>query len=488
VFYRHYCVCLYLTDDANLQPGDSLLLVSAKNKALYNNVAWEFDVRYPQRFTFEVKQREAEDGTLTVVAFVTSAEYGGQGSTGYDDEDDDPGSSTDDGEFNLEEEKVDATPLRAYCDDTERYIGSCLSAWRMSITNPNTAKMKLFTSEFNMLVPENEMKMDATEPSRNSFSYGNADQMIKIAQENNMYVRGHTLCWHSQVPSWISKDGYANDKGWSREELLSILKNHIENVAGHFKGQINEWDVCNEVLDDNQQTVWSNPNGYDLRQSIWQTVIGEDYLDSAFVWTHRVDPDAKLFLNDYGVEGQGWGKSEALVNLAKRLRNSGIPIDGIGLQGHMEASLDYYNAIEKNVACCGELGFLCHITELDLGVDNATTYNLEVQGLAYYKLARIAMKYGNCQSLMIWGLSDDMTWREGKNPLLFTSNLEKKPAYWGIHAALRQAAGAEINAIEQIGVEEEISPAPVFDLTGRRVEKLESGKMYISKGKILLVQ
>jgi len=256
-------------------------------------------------------------------------------------------------------------------------------------------------------------------------------------------------------------------------------------VVGHWKGQIMEWDVCNEVLDDNQQKIWSNPNSYDLRQSIWATVIGEDYLDSAFVWTHRVDPDAKLFLNDYGVEGKGWGKSEALVNLANRLRNSGVPIDGIGLQGHMEASMNYFDAIEQNIARCSEQGLLCHITELDLGIDSYNASNLEMQGTAYYRLARMAMKYSNCSSLMIWGLTDDMTWRTGKYPLLFDSNRSKKAAYWGVHAALRQAAGVELD-IE--AVEESSSDDTVFDLCGQRVYQLLPGQMYISQGRKFIVK
>lgn len=474
---------IYLPIDVNLEVGDSFTLIEANSKSLYNNIDWAFDVRYPQRYTWEVKQ-EQMDGKLKVVATVVSLDYDGQGNLGYDDPDDGGGISSDDGSFDIVAERKDPTPLRSFVDGQNRYVGTCLCTWKMNISTSD-AKTQLFGKEFNMVVPENEMKMDATEPAQNSFSFSGGDAIVNIAKTYGAVVRGHTLCWHSQVPTWISSDGYKNDKNWTRQQLLDILKNHIENVVGHWKGQIMEWDVCNEVLDDNQLKIWSNPSSYDLRQSIWATVIGEDYLDSAFVWTHRVDPDAKLFLNDYGVEGKGWGKSEALVNLANRLRNSGVPIDGIGLQGHMEASMNYFDAIEQNIARCSEQGLLCHITELDLGIDSYNASNLEMQGTAYYRLARMAMKYSNCSSLMIWGLTDDMTWRTGKYPLLFDSNRSKKDAYWGVHAALRQAAGVELD-IE--AVEESSSDDTVFDLCGQRVYQLLPGQMYISQGRKFIVK
>ena len=115
--------------------------------------------------------------------------------------------------------------------------------------------------------------------------------------------------WHQQQPQWVSSDGKKNDKNWTRNEALDILKSHITNVLTHFKGNVAEWDVVNECLSDDQTTVRSNPEGYDLRENVWMRAIGEDYIDSAFVYAHRADPNALLYLNDYDVELQGKAKS-----------------------------------------------------------------------------------------------------------------------------------------------------------------------------------
>lgn len=485
-----------LTDDAQLQVGDEFVLVDAQSRELYNDVEWQFDVRYPEQYTWTVEQQLTADGGLRVVARVTSLDYSGQGEQGYDDAEDEPSTSTDDGTFDLSLEQLDATPLRAYTDGRGMLIGTCVPVWSIDVDDDTEPRSQLIAEQFDMVVCENEMKFDAVEPEQGNFSYYHGDRLVNFAERHGMYVRGHTLAWHSQVPSWLTADGTKNTRNLSRQQLLDILKNHIVNVVGHWKGKVKEWDVANEVLDDNQSTIYSNPQGYDLRPSVWATGIGEDFLDSAFVWTHQTDPDAILILNDYGVEGKGWGKSEALYNLANRLRQSGIPIHGVGLQGHMEANLSYISSIEDNIARYQQEGFLCRITELDLGIDSNTQSVLEGQAQSFYQLTRIAMRYDSCCSLMIWGLSDDLTWRTGKRPLLYDAELNAKPAYWGVHAALRQAAGKEIaSGIEEVSDDTDLydfttNLGVTTDLMGRHVtaDQMRPGHLYIVGGRKVIVR
>lgn len=480
-----------LAEGAQLQVGDAFTLLEAKGKENYNDVEWAFDVRYPEAYTWSVEQQATAEG-FRVVARVTSLTYSGQGDLGYDDAEDEPTTSTDDGQFDLSLEQKDPTPLRTFADARDLLVGTCVPVWTIDVDNDQEPRARLIAEQYNMVVCENEMKFDATEPTQGTFSYYHGDRLVRFAERHNMYIRGHALAWHQQVPSWLTADGNKNTRGLSRQQLLDILKNHIVNVVGHWKGKICEWDVANEVLDDNQTTIYSNPNGYDLRPSVWATGIGEDFLDSAFVWAHQTDPDAILILNDYGVEGKGWGKSEALYNLAKRLRDSGIPIHGVGLQSHMDANLQYISSIDDNIARYEQEGFLCHITELDLGIDANTQPVLEQQGQSYYQLARIAMQHANCRSLMIWGLSDDLTWRGGKRPLLYDANLQPKPAYWGVHAALRQAAGKEIAGIEAVEADPiettTLVPAVTLDLLGRPVQDLVPGQLYIRQGRKLIIR
>lgn len=434
-------IVLSLADNTSLAKGDEIVLLSAAGKETRDGKDWNFDIIYPKAYTWKVEQRISDDGSLKVVAIVTDEKYSGQGDDTIDDGDEDkPQEET---KLDIEKEKTDDTPLRTYAEKINKYIGTCVPVWYLNVDNDNDKETKLIADQFNMVVCENEMKFAYTEPQQGKFDYYHGDRLVNFAERHNMRIRGHALVWHSQVAEWLSSDGIKNNKNWTREQLLGIMKTHIENVVGHWKGKIHEWDVCNEVLDDDQGVVWTNPEGYNLRQSVW-TVIGEDFLDSAFVWAHRADPNAVLILNDYGVEFKGDAKSEALFNLAKRLKARNVPIDGVGLQSHLGVYCVDAARLEANIRRYNAIGLKCVITELDLGMNDTEEWTLNQQAQDYYNIAQIAMKYDNCNELMIWGLNDSRTWRTGSHPLLYDENNVVKPAYYGVHAAIRQASGSEI--------------------------------------------
>lgn len=433
----------------DVKVGDEFTILTAKTKADFQNTDWQFRVILPVQHTWMVEERSDSNG-YSIILRVTSLdddpanahndddETGGGGTTGGDD--DDTTIYGNDGDYHY---------LRYYADQVGKKIGVAVSTWYQDLNNANDASTKAIKNNFNMIVAENEMKWENTEPSRNSFSFGGGDQIVQLASYNAMTVRGHTLAWHSQCPEWLSVDGKKNDKNWTRDELLSILKNHILNVVGHFRLKVSEWDVVNECLDDDQSILRTNPNGYKLRsESIWTKVIGEDFIDSAFVWAHQADKHARLYLNDYDVEFKGKAKTQALYNLAKRLKDSGIPIDGVGLQCHLDVGNVDSTALNDNIVQLAEAGLNCVLTEVDLGTKAASTDNLQRQARNYHAITNIVLNNSNCRGMVIWGLVDNNSWRTGSNPLLFSSGVVRKPAYFAVRAAMRNFVATDILGIQ----------------------------------------
>ena len=443
---------------------------------------WHFDVR-ANKYTWVVEERQENDHVVFVVRLESYADMEIADDPDEDDDADDPiytmGTLYDDG---IDDAK-DKNPLKFYADKNEKYIGVALATYKGLSSDRETA-----AKQFNMMVCENEMKFDALEPTQNSFSFGGADQLVTLAQQNDMTIRGHCLVWHNQLPIWLSSDGKKNDKGWTREEALEIMKNHITKVMQHYKGKVREWDVVNECLDDDQTTVRSNPTSYDLRkQSVWQLAIGDDYIDSAFVYAHRADPDAELYLNDYGVELQGKAKSLAFYNLAVRLKEKDIPIHGVGLQCHFSVGEVDGVKLNRTIKKFAEAGLKCIITELDMGIPSTSTANLEEQARNYRMITDIVLNNDNCPSMVIWGIKDNDSWRTSSNPLLYDSGMGKKKAWYSVRSALRhRTLAAGIGAVRRDGI---ATHSTVYTLDGRRVsaESLQPG-LYIQNGKKIVIK
>ena len=463
---------------ANLPIGTEYRVLTANGKS----GDWHFDVR-ANKYTWVVEERQENDHVVFVVRLESYADMEIIDDPDDDDDANDPiytmGAFYDDGI----DDATDNNTLRYYADKTEKSIGIALSTYK-----GYDSERKEAAKQFSMMVCENEMKMETLQPSQGSFSYGSADNLVSLAQQNDMAIRGHCLVWHSQVAGWVSSDGKKNDKEWTREQALEIMKNHITKVMTHFKGKVREWDVVNECLDDDQSTVRSNPNSYDLRQqSVWQRAIGDDYIDSAFVYAHRADPDAILYLNDYGVELQGKAKSLAFYNLAVSLKEKGIPIHGVGLQCHFSIGEVDGVKLNRTIKRFAEAGLLCIITELDMGIPSTTAANKEEQARIYRMITDIVLNNDNCPSMVIWGTKDNDSWRSGSNPLLYDSGMGKKPAWYAVRSALRHRTLASgIGAVHCDGF---ATYSEVYTLDGRRVSatSLKPG-LYIKEGKKFVVK
>jgi len=215
----------------------------------------------------------------------------------------------------------------------------------------------LISREFNCATAENVMKWEVVEPENNRFEFKQADEFVDFCRQRGLTVIGHNLCWHSQLPSWVSKPDAGVEK-LDREVLLARLKNHITTVAAHFKGKVHGWDVVNEAITDRTG---------EYRPSVFFRLIGQEYLALAFKWAHEADPDAELYYNDYNLDADDAKRAKA-IELVKYLREQGARIDGIGLQGHYNLTTPTAKKIEETIRMFADLGLKVMITELDVQV------------------------------------------------------------------------------------------------------------------------
>ena len=286
----------------------------------------------------------------------------------------------------------------------------------------------LLAHHFNSLTAGNEMKPDALQPWAGTFRFDDADRMIAFAQEQGMKVRGHTLVWHSQTPQWFFRDGnnqliYEKEtiSEEDRQAVIQRLERHIEVVLEHFGDNVYAWDVVNEAVSDGAGTIFR-------MDSPWYRILGEDYIKIAFRKAHEVNPQAKLFYNDYNIDAPY--KRGRTLELLKQLLAEGVPIHGVGIQGHWSVNDTRISDIEQSIRMYAELGLEIQITEMDVGMEGFTE---EEQAERYRELFQLFKKYSDViTSVTLWGTTDDTSWRRDESPLLFDANQEPKPAYWAL--------------------------------------------------------
>jgi len=326
---------------------------------------------------------------------------------------------------------------------------------------------QLLTRHFNSVTPGNALKWDATQPSEGTFTFTEADALVGYARDNGMQVRGHTLVWHNQTPAWVFQDAAGNPltpTPENRELLLSRLENHIRTVVGRYADDIYAWDVVNEVIDESQ------PDG--MRRSVWYEITGLDYIRTAFRVAHEVDPDALLFINDYNTNVPA--KRQALYNLVAQLRAEGIPIHGVGHQMHINIDWPSVTEIEQTIELFEGLGVDQQITEMDMSIytDSTSSYDsippelLIRQGERYRDIFEVYRAHSDAiSSVTLWGLADDDTWLSTfpitrlDAPLLFDTQLQAKPAYWGIVDPDRITASPSTSVSVSASASASVSPS-----------------------------
>ena len=227
------------------------------------------------------------------------------------------------------------------------------------LADPASPAATLILREFNAITPENAMKMGPLHPrpgnGPESYDFTAADAIVGFAAKHGLKMIGHTLCWHSQMPRWMSEPEPGQTE-LTKDILKTRLRDHIMTVAGRYKGRIHGWDVVNEAIED---------GAGDYRQSVFYRVIGKEYLALAFKWAAEADPGAELYYNDYNLDANDRKRATAL-ELVAYLRAQGCRIDGVGLQGHYNLTTPTVAKIDETIRLFAALGVKVHITELDV--------------------------------------------------------------------------------------------------------------------------
>jgi endo-1,4-beta-xylanase len=330
------------------------------------------------------------------------------------------------------------------------HIGTAIST--STLMKNDKRMLALIAREFNAITPENCMKWEPIKPNNKEWNWAAADKYVAFGEKHKMYIVGHNLVWHSQVP----KEVFQNEPGGviSKEALTAKMQEHISTLAGRYKGRIHAWDVVNEAVDDDGS--W--------RKSPWYNIMGEDFIAKAFTMAHEVDPKAHLMYNDYNTESPI--KRNFIVGMIKNFKKQGVPIHGVGMQEHLSIDGPSVDEIEKTLIALADAGVRAHITELDVDVlpsvwnlptaEVSTRFEYKperdpyIHGLPKDMEEKLAKRYEDIfkiylkhrdkiERITLWGTADNETWlndfpiRGRTNyPLLFDRNLEPKPAYFRV--------------------------------------------------------
>ncbi|MCL2357674.1 MAG: endo-1,4-beta-xylanase [Defluviitaleaceae bacterium] len=297
-------------------------------------------------------------------------------------------------------------------------------------------RLTFINHHFNAVTAGNDMKPDALQPRPGDFTWAAADMIVNETLAGDMYMIGHTLAWHAQSPEWM------NPAGISREDAIRNLETHIYEVVSRYRGQVLVWDVVNEAFPSSIPggvipSVWRAA----LRPTPWLDAIGPEFIEIAFRAAHAADPDAILIYNDYNLDNPR--KREAVFHMVQELLENGVPIHGVGMQGHYNLRTNPQD-VEDSILRFAELGIPVSITELDitaqgsLGYDAMREQDELAQAILYARLFQIFREHSDViHRVTIWGLDDATSWRSDRFPLPFNRDLSAKKAF----AAIADPAG-----------------------------------------------
>ncbi len=332
--------------------------------------------------------------------------------------------------------------LRALAARVGLHVGTAVIPF--DLDHPDYASV--LASQFSVVTPGNEMKWQVVEPTQGTFDWSGADRLVSFAQQHGQLVRGHVLLWHNQLPGWLTT-GVANGT-ISNDQLRNLLHQHITDEVTHFKGKIWQWDVANEFFTDSNPSM-INPNDF------WISHLGTGVIADAFRWAHAADPHALLFYNDYNIAGEDGSnaKSDAAFAFVRQLKAEGVPINGVGDQGHLDTQFGFPTQMTQDLQRYAGLGLKVAITEADVRTfvdgpdtqvptDHLATF---AQPYEFSQMLKACLAVRQCISFTAWGFGDADSWIPGffkgeGFATLYDVNLQPKPAFFDLQQDLQLAA------------------------------------------------
>ena len=308
------------------------------------------------------------------------------------------------------------------------------------------AQVALIKKEFNSVTAENDWKPGEIHPKEGVWNFERADKIANFCRENGIKMRGHCLCWHSQFADWMFTD--SKGKPVKKEVFYERLREHIHTVVNRYKDVVYAWDVVNEAMADDNQRGWPGRGEQSpYRQSRHFQLCGDEFIAKAFEFAREADPNAQLFYNDYSTVDPG--KRERIYNMVKKMKDAGVPIDGIGMQGHYNIYFPDEELLDQAITRFKELVKHIHITELDLRMNNESGGQLmfsrgeakpmpgymgTLQTDQYARLFKVFRKHKDViDNVTFWNLGDRDSWLGVNNhPLPFDENYRPKACYRAI--------------------------------------------------------
>lgn len=297
----------------------------------------------------------------------------------------------------------------------------------------------ILTSQFDVALADNTPNWYFTDgglhPEKDIYNWVGMDEVVNFAEANNMSIEAHHYLWGEQkwLPDWLKNGNY------SKEQLYDIIHEHIQAVGSRYAGRIAQWTVVNEAFTREQHL-------FDLRDWWRDNTGGMEYMDKAFIWARQADPESELLLNDFNSEGIN-DTSNAMYDYVRGALSRGVPIDGIGMQMHIDgAHAPVKDEVVSNMRRFGQLGLKIYVTEFDVNMEDVKADGPakdKIQENIYYEMMRACIESKVCHQFSYLGITDSETWYnhiglKDPRPLLFDRQYNPKPAFWGTRTALEQ--------------------------------------------------